>query len=413
MALVTESLSHFESLAIGVWVSTGTRHETEEEAGLSHFLEHMMFKGTEKRSALDIALAVDRVGGEFNAFTAREHTCFHILTLYEDLKMGIEILSDVLLGSQFDEAEIDRERKVILQEIAMVEDTPEEYLYDLFYEQAYGKHPLGKPILGTKESVGGFKRSDLVSFFRKHYSPKNMLISVAGNVTHKEVETLLERHLAKHLKAKDAPKKPNLKRPKIHSSSICLKKNIEQAQIIVGFPGLDQSSKDRYAFHLLNTYLGGGMSSALFQEIREKRGLAYSVYSALSTFTDSGLISVYIGTANEEVRTCLEITGKEISKLRNKPIDAKYLEMLKDNLKGTIRLSSDSSEHRMMANARAEMQWGRGFSLKEVCTGIDKVTSAKLQELSHKYFDPKRAILTLMSDRKHSGLDKLLQKSLK
>lgn len=403
MVLVTESIPNFQSLSIGVWVAAGTRHEAKGEEGLSHFLEHMMFKGTSNRSALDIALAVDRVGGEFNAFTSREYTCFHLLLLARDLRLAADVMADVLLNSTFSNEEIERERKVILQEISMVEDNPEELVHDVFFEQAFGGHPLGKPILGDPKVIEKFDRATVVSYFRRHYSPKQIVLSVAGDVSHEDARRQLNRFFNRGRRKNwpvSTPRKFNMNRPKVHPGISLLRRDLEQAHLIIGFPGLSHSDERRFAAFLLNTYLGGGMSSALFQEIREKRGLAYTIYSSLAPFSDAGLFSVYVGTSPDEVDTCLEIMGRELAKLRKTKLDSTVVDILKDNLKGTILLNSDSVENRMTSIAKNEMFFGRYLSMRDATKAIDRVTAAEIQLVARRLLKPEKLILSVMGPQK-------------
>ena len=406
-ALVTESLPHFQSLSIGVWVNAGTRHESKGEEGLSHFLEHMMFKGTEKRSALDIATEVDRVGGEFNAFTSREYTCFHLLLLARDLRLACEVMCDVLLNSKFDADEIERERKVILQEIAMVADNPEELIHDLFLDQAFDGHALGKPILGQPEVIAKFDREKMVSYFRRHYSPGQIVISVAGDVSHEQVRKMLNRALGgtrRRSSSESHHKNANLDTPKIKAGSKLLYRKIEQAHVLVGFPGMSVAHPDRFAAYLLNIYLGGGMSSALFQEIREKRGLAYTIYSALQPFSDTGLFSVYVGTNPNEVVNCLDIMGRELARLRDKRLDQTVVDILKDNLKGTILLNSDSVESRMTSIAKNQMFFGKYIPTTAVTREIESVAASDIQRMARKIFHPRKLILSIMGPVKNKKL---------
>ncbi len=396
MVLVTESVPSFHSLAIGVWVRAGTRHESAHEAGLSHFLEHMMFKGTEKRSALDIAQQIDRVGGEFNAFTAREYTCFHVLLLARDYTLAVDILSDILLNSTFDEIEIERERKVILQEISMVEDNPEELAHDLFFEQAFGGHALGKPILGTRDTLKKFNRSTVYSYFRKHYAPGEIILSVAGDVDHFKVRDSLNKTLKpEYLRVKER-RKHNMQRPRVRRGTQVIRRNLEQAHVLIGFPSVAYNHGDRFVAYLMSNYLGGGMSSTLFQEIREKRGLAYTIYSTNSAFSDSGVFSTYVATNSEGVKTCLDITAKQIEKLKNEKLDSKALDIIKQNLKSTILLNLDSVENRMTAIAKAEMFFGKQFEIDDVFRLIDQVTPQRIQALAKKIMRPDQTLLTLL-----------------
>jgi predicted Zn-dependent peptidase len=398
LTVLTERHPEFRSLAIGVWIKVGTRHESVKDAGVSHFLEHMLFKGTEKRSALDIAREVDRVGGDFNAFTSRENTCFHVLLLDRDVGLGIDILSDVILNSTFDAGELERERKVILQEISMVDESPEEIAHDLFFELLYPKHGLGRPILGTQRSIHRMKRRDLLAYFRHHYRPDQTVIAVAGNVSHQKVLKKLSA-LSRLKWPGRPPKKPKpefSRAPQPTFGRWWLPRDTEQAHLIWGVKGPDYTSKDRFASFLLNVYLGGGMSSTLFQEIREKNGLAYTVYSNLTPFTDSGVFSIYAATGVSQIPLCLRLIEECVQKVKKTPLTQEELDTIKDNLKGTILLSSDSAESRMSSIAQNDMIFDRYVSVKEVCDEIDRITPAQIQSLARKIFrDDHRGILIL------------------
>jgi len=397
LTLLSERQSQFKSLAIGVWVKAGTRHERPQEAGLSHFLEHMLFKGTENRNALDIARAVDQVGGEFNAFTSREYTCFHILLLSKDVELALEILSDIILNSKFDAEELERERKVILQEISMVEESPEEFAHDIFFEVVYGKHGLGRPILGTESSIRRTSRGDNLRFFRKYYQPENLIVSVSGNVSHelvkKKLKTLARkgwpgRHEVVPIQIEAAPK--------LKSGMWWVVRPTEQVHLIWGVEGPRTNSKDRFAAFLLNVYLGGGMSSSLFQEIREKKGLAYTVYSSLSSFQDSGVFSVYAATSPSHVPLCLRLIEECVEKLKNTLLPESELEVIKDNLKGTILVGSDGVEPRMFSIASNEISFGRYVSVEEVCKLIDEVKPQDIRRVARALLkDGKRSVLAL------------------
>lgn len=401
LTLVTERLPEYRSLSIGIWVKAGTRHERAREAGMSHFLEHMLFKGTESRSSLDIARQVDQVGGDFNAFTAREYTCFHILLLDRDVSLGLDILSDVVLNSNFDSTELERERKVILQEISMVEESPEELVHDLYFEVVYGRHGLGKPILGTETSIRRVKRGDVMRFFRKHYRPDQIIVSVAGNISHETVRSRLKplarRSWPGRPRGKATRKELGFERaPKIRDGFWWVERPTEQVHLVWGTEGLPYGSKDRFASFLLNVYLGGGMSSALFQEIREKNGLAYTVYSSLSPFTDSGVFTVYAATAMAQVPLCLRLIEDCVVKLKRDLLSEEELQTIKDNLKGTILLSSDSVESRMSSIAKNEIFFGRYVPVDEVCKAIDAVTPQDVRRVARKLLKPgKSGVLAL------------------
>jgi predicted Zn-dependent peptidase len=399
LTVVTERLPGFKSLSIGIWVKAGTRHELPREAGISHFLEHMVFKGTEKRSAMQITREVERVGGEFNAFTTREYTCFHITLLARDLELGMEILSDILMGSLFDAEELERERKVILQEIAMVEEAPEEVAQDLYYEMLYGKHGLGRSILGSLNSVRKMRRSDVLRYFRKHYRPDNMIVSVAGDVSPARVTKSLGQ-LAKR-NWPDRPSRPLSPReegfelaPKIREGLWWIKRPTEQAHIVWGVEAPKYTSRDHPALILIAAYLGGGMSSHLFQEIREKHGLAYTVYSSLNAFFDSGNFHVYVGAPVSQTATCLRIIEEAAIRLCTQKLTDEELDEVKESMKGTMLLSADNAENIMQSNAVDEIYFGASQSIEDVCDELDVVTPAEVRRVAKKVFGPgKRAIL--------------------
>jgi predicted Zn-dependent peptidase len=398
LTLLSERHSEYRSLSIGVWVKVGTRHERPHEAGASHFLEHMLFKGTKNRSALDIAREVDRVGGDFNAFTAREYTCFHLLLLGRDIELGLDILSDIILNSDFNAEEMERERKVILQEIAMVEESPEELAHDLFSEYCYKRHGLGRPILGTERSIKKMKRGELVRFFKKHYRPDQLVISVSGNIKHDQLKRKLKGlSRGRWHKGPGVPEDgPVLEKPVIQSGRWWVERPTEQVHLVWGVEGPTYASRDRFAAFLLNVYLGGGMSSSLFQEIREKNGLAYTVYSSLSPYKDSGMFSIYAATGMAQIPLCLRLIEECVSKLQRDLLSEEELLIIKDNMKGTIQLSSDSVESRMSSIAKNEIFFGQYYGVDEVCKMVDQVTPQDIRRVARKLLrDGKRSILAL------------------
>lgn len=407
LTLLTEQVQGFRSLSIGIWVRIGTRHEVKQVAGVSHFLEHMLFKGTTHRSALQIAREVDQVGGEFNAFTSREHTCFHLLLLDKDYRLGLDILSDVLLNSQFKSEELEREREVILQEVSMVEESPEELAYDLYFEQIYGKHGLGKPILGTTKSIRKLNRKEIVGFFRDHYRPRDLILAVSGNVSHeviqKEIGTLVkEKWPGRPVRKKRAL--DLITAPPLRSGFWWADRPTEQVHLIWGVPGPTYTAKDRFAAFLLNVYLGGGMSSLLFQEIREKKGLAYTVYSSLSPATDSGVFNIYCATHPSKVRLCLDLIDACVNRVRSKELPLSELKLLQENLKGTLLLSADSVESRMFRIAQNELFLGKHVSTEEACRLIDQVKPSDLQRLAQDLFKEDRVSILALGPRPKSIL---------
>jgi predicted Zn-dependent peptidase len=400
LTLVTERTPGYRSLSIGFWLKIGTRHEQRSEAGISHFLEHMLFKGTDTRSSLEIAREVERVGGEFNAFTSREYTCFHLLMLGRDLGLGMEMLKDVLLNSRFDGEELERERRVILQEIAMTGESPEELAHDLHLALAYGNHGLGKDILGSETSIRRMKRNSLMRYFREHYRPDQLVISVAGDVSHdavkRELGTLI-RHAwpGRPVRAKVRKSGKSSGQPEVKPGFWWITRPTEQVHLIWGVEGPRYSSKDRFAAFLLNVYLGGGMSSALFQEIREKRGMAYNVYSNYSPFSDSGIFTIYAETGMGQVPLCLRLIEETAENLSKNLLPEEELKVIQDNLKGTILLGADNVEARMTSIARNEIFFGESHSVESVCEAIDAVTPKDIRRLARKLFAGDRSILAL------------------
>ncbi len=402
LTVLSERHREYRSLSMGIWVKMGTRHELIEEAGVSHFLEHMLFKGTKSRTSLQIAREVDQVGGEFNAFTAREHTCFHLLLLDRDLGLGLDILSDIVLNSRFAREEIERERKVILQEIAMVEESPEELAFDLYFESVFGKHGLGRPILGSSSNIRNMKRDDLLHFFRTYYRPENLVLAVAGDVSHesviRKIQALRQLHWpGRHQRSLGRSLKfEYLEPPRLMSGTHWVVRPTEQIHLIWGVPGPHFAAQDRFAAFLLNVYLGGGMSSSLFQEIREKNGLAYTVYSSLSPFLDTGVFSIYAATGMGEVLLCLKLIEECVRKVKAKSLSQKELRMIQDNLKGSILLASDCVESRMSSIAKNEIFLGKYVSVSEVCRQIDAVNVDDIKRVAHSIFkDECRSILAL------------------
>ena len=416
LTLVTERLDSFKGLSMGVWVKTGTRHESEAIAGASHFLEHMLFKGTKKRSAQQIAKEVDCVGGEFNAFTTREHTCFHLLLLKEDYLLGLDILSDILLNSTFKKEEFERERGVILQEISMVEDSPEELAFDYYFDQVFGRHGLGRPILGHQKSIQQMKREDLVEFFHRRYRPEELIISVAGDVSHEAIKKGLRPLVSQQWPGRSGRTgeaspilwSPENTVPSVHSRRSWFEKDTEQVHLIWGVQAPPYASPDRYALSLFNTHVGGGMSSVLFQEIREKRGLAYTVYSSLLPFLDTGLFSVYAATSMDQVSLCLNLIEECMGYVRRKPLKKAELRLAQENVKGSVLLSADCVESRMISIAKNEMYLQQDLSIDEVVRRIERVRVEDLHRISQFLLGTLPASLVALGPKPSSQMRKKL-----
>ena len=396
--LITERAENFNSLAIGVWVKGGSRHETPKQAGMAHFLEHMMFKGTGRRSALDIARDVDLVGGDFNAMTTREYTCFHITLPYTQLDFALELLADILRDSRFDPTELERERMVVLQEFAMVEETPEEWVHEVLFEKAYGNHPLGRPILGTEKVLRTFKREDVHQYFRQHYFSKNIVLTMAGNLDHDQVVRKWNKHLRDFRGVKIPAPKSSLSRPKFHPGLHVIQRETDQAHLTVSCESFPISHEGRLAAFLMNAFLGGNMSSALFQEIREKKGYAYTVYSSLAPFTDTGIFGIYVATSPKQVGDCMKILREQIQKMMAEPIDAKDLMIAKNSVKSAVHMGNDSMETRMFSLAKSELFYERQVSADEICAMIDKVTALDIWHVARELFRKDRWLIVALGE---------------
>jgi len=377
LPVVTESIKNMRSVVMGIWVKVGSRNEPPEKNGISHFLEHMFFKGTKKRSAKDIAFEIDSLGGELNAFTSRESTTFYIKVLDEYLEKGIELLSDVFLHSTFPEEDIEKEKKIIKEEIKMVEDTPDDYIHDLSNQTIWGHSALGQPVLGRRETIRSFTKDDLLSHIKKYYGIKDIVVSCAGNFEPEHVLSILNKNLG-NLRRGSEPERGAL--PDFKSRVEVYSKELSEAHICLGVKGLSQTSEERYSLFLLNSILGAGVSSRLFQEIREKRGLAYSIYSFIALYFDTGIWGVYAGVSRKKVREVLELILKEMYSLKDTLNDIE-LNRAKSQLKGNIVLGLESTFSRMNSIARQEIYHGRYYSPTEIMNEIDSVTLNNIKDL--------------------------------
>src|SRR5438132_9836008 len=396
LTLLTERMEHIRSVSIGIWVRTGSRHEDVAANGISHFLEHMVFKGTKTRSAEDIARQVDSIGGNMDAFTAKECICFNIKVLDEHLPVAMDVLSDLVLNPIFDLTDLGRERGVILEEIKMDEDNPDYLVHEIFTQNFWKDHPLGKPIAGTKDTVRRFDQELLHSYYARHIHPTNLIISAAGNLDEKKFVDLVGE---KFFPLKPGKNGLHDSTPAIHPHIIMRnKKSLEQVQICVGVPSHPISHEMRYVSYVLNTLLGGGMSSRLFQNIRERQGLAYAVFSELNPYRDTGCLSIYAGTSAEAAGKVVESILKEFRQLKQELVPDDELRRAKDHLKGSLMLSLESTSSRMSNLARQEMYFGRFFSLDELIESIEAVTGAHIQRIAQKFFDQKQIALTVLGN---------------
>jgi predicted Zn-dependent peptidase len=399
LIVATENMAHLRSVSIGVWVRGGSRYESADTPGISHFIEHLLFKGTRTRSASDIAKAIDSIGGQLNAFTDKEYVGFYAKVLDTHLPFAFELLSDIVLNPSFPPQEIERERNVIFEEINMVEDTPHELIQDLFMESFWRNHPLGRPISGSKESVARITRSQVRAFFKEKYTASNTIISVAGNIRHKAVHNLAEKYFSSL--ERGTPVESGSVPLASAERSVTSKAHLEQTHLCIGAPCPPMNSKHRYGTHILSSVLGGGMSSRLFQNIREKRGLVYTIYSMPNEYHDTGAMVIYAGASPDKANEVVDLTLKELRRLRERLIPPAELERARENIKGSIMLSLESSSSRMTNLAQQLIYFGRFYSFKEIMGGFDRVRAEDLRDLAYEMFHPATlAITALASDQR-------------
>lgn len=379
--LLIEEVPHLKSVSFGIWIKTGSKFESKKINGISHFLEHMFFKGTKKRNALAIAEAIDSIGGQINAFTSREFTCYYVKVASEHFGIALDVLSDIFFNSTFPAEEIEKERQVILEEIKMYEDTPDDLIHDLFIQNTYQDHPLGRPVIGRSEVVKRLGREDITDYLYQHYIPGEVIISIAGDIKRKGVVSQIE-DIFLALKEKGREEDETL--PKINPGITIYPKDLEQVHLCLGTKGLSTKDEDRYVLSCLNLALGGSMSSRLFQEIREKRGLCYAVYSYLNSFSSDGLLTVYAGTSEENFKKVVGLILSEFSKLREKGLSEKELRRVKDQLKGNLILRLEGTESRMSHLAKMEIYLGRLMKLEEILEKIEGVSREDVNRVVEK-----------------------------
>lgn len=398
--VVSEKIPYVKSVAVGIWVGAGSRLETEEYGGISHFIEHLYFKGTDKRSAKVIAESLDSVGGQLNAFTSKEQTCYYARVLDEHLDLALDVLADMFFNSKFEEKEFNREREVIKEEIKMYEDTPDELIHDLFSQTIWADHPLGRPVLGTEETINSFTRDDILNYIRDNYTTDNIVIALAGNVDHErklpDLEKLFGTKSQNYLKKKLEP-------PKNKAQFYSLYKDTAQVQICLGAPGLPQEHPEIYPLYILNSILGGGLSSRLVQEIREDRGLAYSVFSYHSTFSDAGLFTFYAGTRPDNYEKVIQLIIAETAKISKEGITDQELDKAKEQIKGNLYLGLESVGSRMTRLGRNELSLGRFVSPKEVVEKIASVNRGQVQGLAQELFAPEKFTMAIIGPIKKTN----------
>jgi predicted Zn-dependent peptidase len=404
LKVITEAMPHVRSVSVGVWVGSGSRREVHEQNGVSHFIEHMLFKGTTSRTAEDIARSVDSIGGNLDAFTAKEMTCFNTKVLDDHLPIAMDVLSDLVLNPRFDQADIDKEKGVVLEEIKMDADSPDYLVHEIFSSNFWKDHPLGRPILGTRDTVKALSRSVIDDYYRSVYTPENLLVTAAGHLSHEHLVDLA----AKRFEAIRPAGPPPLNAAPATQARIVLrqKKELEQIHICLGVPSYAIAHEDRFDCYVLNTLLGGGMSSRLFQNIRERQGLAYSVYSDISPYTDTGCLMVCAGTSLESVPKLIDSVMKEFREIKQDMVPEEELRRAKDHLKGSLMLSLESTSSRMSNLARQEMHFHRFFSLDELVDSIEKVTAENVQKVARTFFDPKLIALTILGNLEDLKIDR-------
>ncbi|RNC28066.1 MAG: putative zinc protease [Candidatus Dichloromethanomonas elyunquensis] len=407
--ILTEEIDYVRSVAIGIWVGAGSRNETEGYEGISHFIEHMFFKGTEKRTARQLAESLEAVGGQLNAFTTKEFTCYYAKVLDEDIALAIDALSDMFFNSRFDSKEIEKEKNVVIEEIKMYQDTPDELIHDLFSQYVWNEHPLGKPILGAEDTIKDLNRDKIQRYLQTKYTPDKVVIAVAGKIDQDEILKQLSIFGDFQRKREDvAVGEPN--------GSVIRKavgKDTEQMNLVIGVPGLGQDDEDMYVMHIINNILGGGLSSRLFQEIREQRGLAYSVYSYHSTFVDTGLFAIYAGTSPAKTQDVIQCILNEMNIIKAEGITEEELKRTKAQIKGNLYLGLESVSSRMSRIGKTELSFGKVKTAEEAVEKLEKVTLSDVKRvLERLWIQDKISILTLGQKGFNMDFDRIIQESV-
>lgn len=394
LKIVTEHIDSVKSVSAGIWVKTGSRNESDKLAGVTHFLEHMLFKGTENRSAYDIAQSMESVGGYLNAFTSTEYTCYFARCLDTQINTALDVLSDMIRNSTFPEEELEKEKKVVLEEMKMYKDSPDDYVFELFSSRVFDNHPIGRPIIGFEETVSEFNRQNLFDYMAERYRPDNLLVAVAGHVDHDKVISLVNEMLPLNGGEATVTVEQPLTPYETYRQEVS--KAIEQTHMVFGRRALNYDHPDKYLLLLANTVLGGGMSSRLHQNIREKYGYCYAIGTFNQSYTDSGLFGIYAGTDKSYVEHVRELIGVEFNRMQNDKIDEKELSEAKAQLKGKLLLSQENTSNRMTRLAKSELYFNRFVTLDELVENIDAVTAKDLITFSQEFFDVKMYSETLL-----------------
>jgi len=387
LTVVSERMDRVETVSFGAYVATGSRNETAEENGVSHFLEHMAFKGTERRTAAQIAEEIEAVGGHINAYTAREQTAYYVKVLKEDTALGADIIGDILTHSTFEPEELERERGVILQEIGQANDTPDDIIFDHFQESAFPSQPLGRSVLGSEAGIKAMSRSTLTGYMRRHYAASNVVVSAAGNLHHDQILDLVSKHFA------DLPAEspPTMDVGRYRGGEFREDRDLDQVHIVLGFPSVGYGDVDYYPTLLLSTLLGGGMSSRLFQEIREKRGLVYSIYSFSAPYLDGGIFGIYAGTGESEAEELMPVTLEELRKVQSQ-VTVTELARARAQVKASLLMSLESTSSRSEQLARQMQVFGRVVAIDETVGKLNAVTTEDVQRAAARHF---RSVPTL------------------
>jgi predicted Zn-dependent peptidase len=372
-------MTQVRSISVGVWLTRGSRHESADQSGIAHFVEHMLFKGTAARSAEDIAQAIDSIGGQLDAFTAKEYASYYIKVLDEHLPLALDILSDIVLNPAFNAEDVEREKKVVVEEIKMVEDTPDDLVHEIFTQGFWEDHPLGRPILGTRETVESFTVDSLRHYFRNAYTPRNLIVSAVGNLEHAHVRDLVAQKFGALTSVGEVVTE---EAPRVVPKILIRNKELEQSHVCLGASSYPQDHDDRYSSYVLNTLLGGSMSSRLFQNVREKRGLAYAVFSGLAAYRDAGSFTIYAGCANDVVGEVIDLVVEELKVVKQTAVPVAELQRAKDHLKGSLMLSLENTASRMSHLARQEIYFDRQFGLDETLQGVERVTAEDVQRVA-------------------------------
>ncbi|PKM79895.1 MAG: peptidase M16 [Firmicutes bacterium HGW-Firmicutes-14] len=389
--IVTEEIPYVRSVALGIWVGAGSRDEDDSNNGIAHFIEHMMFKGTARRSAKEIAEALDAVGGQLNAFTSKEYTCYYAKVLDEHLDVAVDLLSDMFFNSLFREEDIEKEKNVIIEEIKMYEDTPDELVHDIFASTLWHGHALGRPVIGTDKIIGHLGKKELLAFREKFYSPDSLVVAAAGNIQH---ETVVGKLASLFGNINSLRPVRNYGVPKPNCRVSCKDKDTEQVHVCIGTPGLPMDDKNIYVLHIMNSILGGGLSSRLFQEIREERGLAYSIFTYHSSYQDAGLFSIYAGLSRNNLDEVISLISREVRDVRYNGVTGEELTRAKEQLKGNILLGLENVSNRMTRLGKSELSLNRIVTVEEAVEKINRVSLEDISDLAGELFRSENVVIS-------------------